>query len=612
MQKVRVVGLRKHLDATLERLQSEGFIELRELSDKGLNSCEKSGVHERLSRELIRLRGIQAALVDQGPVKPMKNLSLSELLTESEKIQVDVELETIEAKTEDNKKHMEDLETLKHTLKQLIRFNVDDDILSSENYGLFLGVLRWDKLYTLDKSLREVSDRFVIESYKLNKLKGLFLVVCDSNFNQQFEYELARVGFSRHMLDKVEGDPIKQLKEVEVEVNSLKTENTQLLEERKTISAEHWRGVVCLTEMLEAAYMREDVKEFMCSTEHVFVFDGWVVQEDSGKLEEILTETTKGSAILIPLDSRETPPTVLNNSPALKPFETMVTFIDTPKPGEKDPTIIFAFAFLVMYGMMLGDAGYGVLSLLLSYVIYKKTSGLLNDLARVWMYASIPTIFFGVLYDEFFGFSHAIVTGHHLYHPWIHRMEEVSKLMVLTLIVGAVHLIIGFFMGFINLRKHHMSHAIAKLLWIVLILGGGGLALSLTNEAYAFMKTPSIAAAVISFLGIVKIEGLMGLFEIPSVVGNVLSYARIMAVGMASVVVAVIINETFPPSLDAGFLVVLPIMLLLHFFNTVLGIFESSIQSARLNYAECFSKFFEGGGKRFNPFRFIRVNTYKS
>jgi V/A-type H+-transporting ATPase subunit I len=173
-----------------------------------------------------------------------------------------------------------------------------------------------------------------------------------------------------------------------------------------------------------------------------------------------------------------------------------------------------------------------------------------------------------------------------------------------TILTGLVHIGCGFIIGAYNQWGHHRKHAYAKIAWIGVEIGGTVAIASYLGFLPDFAMLPGVGLLAASAIGLFFTEGIVGLLEIPGLAGNVLSYARIAAVGVVGVVLAEIINEILVPTPAAGLLVIilLPLLIILHAVNTFIAMFEAIIQGGRLNVIEFRSKFLEGGGVLFDPF----------
>ncbi len=364
-------------------------------------------------------------------------------------------------------------------------------------------------------------------------------------------------------------------------------------------------------------------KDFGFGTE-AFVLEGWVKDKDYDRLHDYLESKFKGKACMDRIEG-DKPPTVLDNPSSTTQFQFLVELFSLPQPDEIDPSLILLITVPIMYGLMLGDVLYGFISLLVaSWMMGKvKKGGLGFEVARIWKFSSIAGMIFGVLFDEWMGFSSfqwiQLLEGWGVplgisapLYTGFSRIHNMSLLLGLSIVLGMIHLAFGFLLGAINAWHHNRKHAYGKLAWIGLEIGGFFLV-----TVYMFAMFPAgwgAPAAAVFFVSLVIIlwaEGMMGAVELPGILGNSLSYARIAAVGIAGVALAEVINESFRPGPEQGImiLIVLPLFLILHVLNAGLAMVESIVQGGRLNLVEFYGKFFQGGGKAFVPFSVERFKN---
>jgi V/A-type H+-transporting ATPase subunit I len=317
---------------------------------------------------------------------------------------------------------------------------------------------------------------------------------------------------------------------------------------------------------------------------------------------------------------------VLDNPKAAGPFEFITKSYSLPNYFEIDPTMAYLIALPILYGMIVGDVVYGLISMGLAYFFLKKfeKSYIMSNVSKIWFYSAIPAIIFGVIFDEWGGMSHVhlleilgkwtgaelIHEGEAFYHGF-HRIENVLALIGLSALAGMIHLAAGFSIGAINEWHHNRRHSIAKIAWIGV---EAGMLLALLPflpgllEGFPQLDTGLTTAGLvvlgISVVTLGATEGVIGIIEIPGLVGNILSYSRIAAIGIVGVVIAELLNEFIIPMPEQGLLVLLfaPIFVALHVMNAFIAMFESLIQGGRLNIVEFRSKFLHGGGDVFIPF----------
>jgi V/A-type H+-transporting ATPase subunit I len=345
-------------------------------------------------------------------------------------------------------------------------------------------------------------------------------------------------------------------------------------------------------------------------TDMTFVLAGWVPTKEYESLVNTLEEKIGPTVFVqkLPITSEiiKRAPVALRNPRIAQPFESLVNLLAIPRYGHIDPTRLMAFFLPIFFGMILGDVGYGLVLLALSLFLLRKfKSGVVRDVLIVLAMGAGWSIVFGILFGEAFG-----TLGEHLgMHPlWFDRAspEHVAGLLIMTLAIGAIHITLGLILGVWEaLKDRSRSHLLERggmLLGLVsLFLLVGVLANILPGE----LRTPAwvgiiigvvLLGASMGWLGII-----MGPIEFIGLIGNVLSYLRIAAIGLASVYLAKVANDV--AGLVGNILVGVIIALLIHALNLVLGAFSPTIHSLRLHYVEFFRKFYEGGGRPYEPFR---------
>ena len=340
-------------------------------------------------------------------------------------------------------------------------------------------------------------------------------------------------------------------------------------------------------------------------TDRCFVLFGWMPSDGVEALRRALVER-HGEAMVVEekeilRQELEDVPVVLRNPAYFRPFELLVRLLPTPRYTSIDPTPYVGIFFPLFFGMILGDVGYGLLLLAAAagIVAFVKRRRTLRQAGQILLASSLYTIVFGAVYGEFFGELGARWLG---FEPWLDRRTAILPMLYFALAAGAVHVTVGLVLGFAaSLKGHRTREAVARLASLLAMLCLAGVLASYFAPVAELMRKPLLTALLVIAPVLLFTGGLLAPFELLRHVGNVISYARIMAVGLASVLLAYVANRLAGAAGSAWLGVAVAV--LLHAFNIVLGVFAPTIHALRLHYVEFFSKFIETGGIKYQPLR---------
>ncbi len=404
-------------------------------------------------------------------------------------------------------------------------------------------------------------------------------------------------------------------------LEALEKDRAALIQERDALAVQ-WITLATdvgelklLHDVLQAEAARDEAFGRVALTQETFFLQAWAPADRVDAITERLRKASPTCAITSEApDQDEKPPTLLRNRRAVEPFEAVIENFSLPDPRSVDPTFIMAPFFACFFGMMVSDAGYGlVMAILVPLAMhFMKPKGGMRKMMLVVGIGGLLTLIWGALFDTWFGASIFEKA------PLLNPMTQPLEMMGLCLGFGAIHLFTAAAIGaYKNFKRGEVLAGIVdQICWVALVLGLVMLILPQTAAIGQWMALGSTLAILLFTKRGVKnplkriMGGLGSLYGITSWLSDLLSYARLFGMGLATGVIGMVINMLAGmvighPSLSVVSIIRLLIGVLIlaggHTFNLGINALGAYVHACRLQYIEFFNKFYEDGGDPFRP-----------
>jgi V/A-type H+-transporting ATPase subunit I len=654
MTRAVVVGSIESLDVTIECLYELGILHLIDFTkqDEEFKLGQPLPKASDASQKLLKLRSMIRALEIEEH-RPEEKLPLKDIKRKLEQAMVTLDLNT-SSKAEAKQKILSLIREKEADIKALepIRtFGVPvEDYDGYESISVFAGTCRQDPEEILNSKIKD------FELLKLAR-KSDFAIALFVRNEERLEATriLAEHGFQETKLPKLKGDPAKLTNELRVEIADLEKDLKRIEKDMESIRKQFAGFIIASEEHLAIEVLKAETPLRIATSSNSFVIDGWIPTSRVDEVQTALDSLCCGLSFVekIPPEKEDEPPVKLKNPKPLRPFEFFISLVSTPKYEEIDPTLILFITFPLFFGFMVGDLGFGAGLIVLGAVIRLKIKGYpdLLKLGTIIIAAGLTASIFGLfVYGEAFGIPfHPPSSNLDEYsweslvniplHPALEKMHDVLELLALAVIAGWLHLTIGFVFGFFNNIRHNWKHALAKIAWIIILLGMFTMLMSIGDyppETNKLMQSTILSplhpelrydlagievaysALVLIAVGIpilIVTEGGQALMEVIGLFTNLISYARLAALAVGKGAMAFAFNSMLLPIIFGGggavgvviaVLAVVALVVVQLFFVFFLGSLSAGIQAMRLNYVEFFLKFFEGGGTDFKPLSYER------
>ncbi len=433
---------------------------------------------------------------------------------------------------------------------------------------------------------------------------------------------LASVGFVAADLSEITQSAEKTAQQCERDLERLDGETVQIEEAMRDL-AERLDLVEILHDVVDTDRTVALLYRRMADTDACSLIEGWIPDFTADAVEEALKNFECAYEIEEPAEGEE-PPVLLRNNAFAKNFEWVVGMYSYPKYGKFDPTYIMSIFYFVIFGLMFADVGYGLLLILGCFGGIKLLNPRpgMRRMLSMFGYCGISCVIMGVIFGGWFGDLPTAIMTNLLHLPvdtgaghffssglWFNPLDDPMTFLIFSLAVGAIHMITGMAINFYDLcKKGRAPEAFCTILPYWVLFAGLALLLLDTKIALAVSAVGVLMILLLKgygqknfFARIVK--GLGGLYGLISYASDLLSYSRILALGLVAGVIAKVINliTMMGDGNPIGFIIMLIVLILGHLLNIAINLLGTFIHASRLQYLEFFGKFFEDGGVPFDP-----------
>ena len=654
MKKVRIVALREDRKRLLEHLQDSALIQIRkpDKETKGfsrVNVSSQMQVFERnvtLTEQALKIldnyarekKGLLSSFAGRKEIDPDEIgviaskageiIELSKKIVDRNKTIADNSAEKVRIRT---------------ALDQLSLWqNLDIPLNTSDtrSTAVFIGTL--PAVYD-EKSLSEALAaenpklEFELEIQHSENNMTCFVLFAPKSQKTAAEDCLRALGFARPM-SPTHLIPTEKVKRLNKRLEEL-DDSTYKAENDIAACAERREEIKFTQDYFRVRADKYNVINELEHTRHVFVITGYIPAEDCDKLTKLCDRVA--TCYVEYEDAGDDAPVKLKNNRFARPAQGILTMYAAPSHADIDPTPLLAFFFYFFFGMMFSDAGYGLLMVVAIGIVLKvfKPDEKMRNNLKLFQYCGVSTFFWGLIFGSIFGDApvalYNLFTGSKLTMaqllPWptLDPQKDALLLMIISIAFGLVHILVG--MGckfYVCFKEKRYAEAFFDTgLWMLMLIGFGVLAAGMAfGQTLVYIGAGIAIACAVGLVltqgrgkkGFGKvIGGLASLYDITSYVSDLLSYSRLLALGLTTGVMAQVFNmlATMFGTSVVGIIFLVVIMLVGHAINIGLNALGSYVHTMRLQYVEMFSKFYEGGGKEFEPFslqsKYIKIQEDK-
>jgi len=657
MRKIRIVTLDKYVAPTVDALHESGLIQISDISDSIQQDPElaelvtpakatpytgklssllmkTNGISELLGNSLSEGHGLKDTLMsfispDLPVQKEVDRLDTEAFIEKAEDTlsQVEAKTNVIEGKLAALDAETSELKSNKSLAKRLYNFDMDlADLKDSKYTSTTVGRINAESASEIKNELSNLTDELDIFTVPMDDKEGEIIVVVTLNeFSDDVYSILRKFDFERIEVGDVEGYPQQIISNADARLLTIESERSSIKTELRAV-AEQWDDdILALKEQLENEKEKNEILSSFVQTKDAYVLEAWVPIKDTVKVEQLVEISSDGHCAFETVEVEgtddESVPVLQQNGWYAKPFEFLVDMYSPVRYNAMDPTIFVAITFPFFFGFCLTDAVYGLVVSALGVVLIRgmgKVKESMNAFGWILIWSGLWACVLGLITNGFIGDFPERIVGFRL--PTVYGSVESfvhpDTILLIAIAVGLLYTNIGFILGAINnLRYGNVKEAIgSQICWFVFEAGIILLALGFMMPGIGMICMILGGILILATIGmLVWANGAYGVMDIFGYMGDILSYARLLAlclatggIAMTVNILSVMVNNMVP---FAGIVLAIIVFIGGHIANFAFQVLGAFINALRLNYVEFFSQFFMEGKGKFEAFKANRTFT---
>ena len=657
MRKIRIVTLDKYVAPTVDALHEQGLVQISDISDSVQQDPElaelvtpakstqytgklssllmkTNGISELLGNSLSEGHGIKDLIKsfvspDLPVQKSVEDLDTEAFIAKAEETLSQVESKThvIEGKLAALDSETSELKSNKSLARHLSNFDMDLALLKDSKYtSTTVGRINVESASEIKTKLSNLTDELDMYTVPSDDKEYVNIVVVTlKEFSDDVYATLRKFDFEKIEIGNVEGTPQQIISNADARLKTIESERATVKSELRVV-AEQWDDdILALKEQIENEKEKNEILSAFVQTKDAYMLEAWVPVKDTEKVEQLVEKSSEGHCAfeLIEVEGTddEDVPILQQNGWYAKPFEFLVDMYSPVRYNEIDPTIFVAIMFPIFFGFCLTDAVYGLIVSLIGVVLLKglgKIKQSMHAFGWILIWSGLWAVILGLITNGFIGDFPERIMGFRL--PTVFAPVEAfvhpDTILIIAIAIGIIYTNIGFIIGAIdNLRYGNMKEAIgSQFCWFVLEAGVILLALGYLMPAIGMIGMVLGGVLILACIGmLVYANGAYGVMDIFGFMGDVLSYARLLALCLATGGIAMTVNilAQMVDSMIPFVGIVLAVIIFIggHIANFAFQVLGAFINALRLNYVEFFSQFFMGGKNKFEAFKASRTFT---